>query len=366
MTSRYACPCGRVGRGSDRGGVAEARGRGSRGGRTAGAARDREGQRRRLGRRRGRAGPIQHAEGDTVRSGEVLATLGLPALRRLRQPPKRRRLPKGRPFLLLKPSIDPRVARGAPHCRRARRRPGAGPGHRHRRARHARRRRTSHDRRGHRWRGFSTSAAASAPAAPVATAAAQADARGETRLRMTRRRQTIATRLLEAQQTAAMLTTFNEVDLSAIMALRADARRVPGAPRRRPRLHVLLHARRRRRLKAFPSLNAEIQGDEIVHKHYYDIGIAVGVEGGLVVPVLRDADRKTSPRSRARSATWQKARPRNSPSTSSTAAPSRSPTAALRLPALHPDPQPPASRHPGHARHPAAPGRPTTRSSSAP
>ena len=137
---------------------------------------------------------------------------------------------------------------------------------------------------------------ASAPA-PVATStpvasSPAADVRGETRQRMTRRRRTIAERLVQAQQTAAMLTTFNEIDMSAVMELR---KRRNESFEKRYGLKVgfmsfftkaVIGA-----LKAFPPLNAEIQGDEIVLKRYYDIGIAVGAEEGLVVPVLRNADR---------------------------------------------------------------------------
>lgn len=125
-----------------------------------------------------------------------------------------------------------------------------------------------------------------------AAAAPAADPRGETRERMTRRRRTIAERLVQAQQTAAMLTTFNEIDMSAVMDLR---KRRNDTFEKRHGIKVgfmsfftkaVIGA-----LKAFPPLNAEIQGDEIVLKHYYDIGIAVGAEEGLVVPVLRNADR---------------------------------------------------------------------------
>jgi 2-oxoglutarate dehydrogenase E2 component (dihydrolipoamide succinyltransferase) len=127
---------------------------------------------------------------------------------------------------------------------------------------------------------------APAPAAPTS------DPRGETRQRMTRRRRTIAERLVQAQQTAAMLTTFNEIDMSAVMELR---KRRNDAFEKRYGIKVgfmsfftkaVIGA-----LKAFPPLNAEIQGDETILKHYYDIGIAVGAEEGLVVPVLRNADR---------------------------------------------------------------------------
>ncbi len=114
----------------------------------------------------------------------------------------------------------------------------------------------------------------------------------EERVRMSRRRQTIARRLVEAQHTAAMLTTFNEIDMSAVMEIRKQ-RKESFKQRYGVSLGItsffvkgVIGA-----LKAFPRLNAEIQGDEMVLKHYYDIGIAVGVEEGLVVPVLRDADR---------------------------------------------------------------------------
>jgi 2-oxoglutarate dehydrogenase E2 component (dihydrolipoamide succinyltransferase) len=116
----------------------------------------------------------------------------------------------------------------------------------------------------------------------------------EERIRMSRRRQTIAARLVEAQRVAAMLTTFNEIDMSAVMEVR-KRRRDAFKERHGVGLGFMSFFTRATigALKAFPLLNAEIQGDEIVVKHYYDIGIAVGVEDGLVVPVLRDADRKS-------------------------------------------------------------------------
>lgn len=118
--------------------------------------------------------------------------------------------------------------------------------------------------------------------------------RPEERSRMSRRRRTIAARLVEAQQTAAILTTFNEVDMGAVMDLR----------KRRQEAFVAQHEVKLGfmsffvkasvgALRAFPRLNAEIDGDEMVLKGYYDIGIAVGAEEGLVVPVIRDADRKS-------------------------------------------------------------------------
>jgi len=116
----------------------------------------------------------------------------------------------------------------------------------------------------------------------------------EERVRMSRRRQTIARRLVEAQHTAAMLTTFNEVDMSAMMEVR-KRRRDAFKERHGVGLGFMSFFTKAvvGALKAFPRLNAEIQGDEIVLKRHYDIGVAVGAEEGLVVPVLRDADRRS-------------------------------------------------------------------------
>ena len=134
-----------------------------------------------------------------------------------------------------------------------------------------------------------------APAAVPASAASAARTTGErpeVRQRMTKRRETIARRLVEAQHNAAMLTTFNEVDMTAVMGLRERHKEAfkqqHGVGLGISSFFVKVSVAA---LREFPQLNAEIQGDEIVLKHYYDIGIAVGVEGGLVVPVLRDADK---------------------------------------------------------------------------
>lgn len=115
--------------------------------------------------------------------------------------------------------------------------------------------------------------------------------RKESRERMSRRRATIAKRLVEVQATAAMLTTFNEVDMSAVMALRERQKQAfkdrhgVGLGFSSFFVKATIAA-----LREFPRLNAEISGDEMVLKHYFDIGIAVGAAEGLVVPVLRDAD----------------------------------------------------------------------------
>ena len=109
---------------------------------------------------------------------------------------------------------------------------------------------------------------------------------------MSRRRRTIASRLVEAQQTAAMLTTFNEIDMSTVMTIRRRNREA-FEERHGVRLGFMSFFVKAviGALRDFPELNGEIRGDAIVRKHYYDIGIAVGAEDGLVVPVLRDADR---------------------------------------------------------------------------
>ncbi|HRJ75374.1 MAG TPA: 2-oxoglutarate dehydrogenase complex dihydrolipoyllysine-residue succinyltransferase [Anaerolineales bacterium] len=116
--------------------------------------------------------------------------------------------------------------------------------------------------------------------------------RSEERVRMSRRRQTIARRLLEAKQSTAMLTTFNEIDMSAMMDLR-KRRNDEFQKKHGIKLGFmsLFTKAAVSALKAFPVINAEIDGDEIVFKNYYDIGMAIGSEEGLVVPVIRDADK---------------------------------------------------------------------------
>jgi 2-oxoglutarate dehydrogenase E2 component (dihydrolipoamide succinyltransferase) len=116
--------------------------------------------------------------------------------------------------------------------------------------------------------------------------------RKEERTRMSRRRRTIAQRLLEASQSTAMLTTFNEIDMSAVMDIRKrhneEFQKRYGIKLGFMSFFVKASISA---LKAFPQVNAEIDGEELVFKHYYDIGMAVGSSEGLVVPVLRDADR---------------------------------------------------------------------------
>lgn len=132
--------------------------------------------------------------------------------------------------------------------------------------------------------------AVAAPAAPAAPA--EVPGKPAERKRMSRRRQTIAKRLVEAQHNAAMLTTFNEVDMTAILDVR-KRRKDKFKEKFDVNLGFMSFFTKAvvGALKAFPLLNAEIDGDDIIEKHYYDIGIAVSAPEGLVVPVVRDADR---------------------------------------------------------------------------
>jgi len=144
--------------------------------------------------------------------------------------------------------------------------------------------------------------AAAAPipvAQPAAGASLRApappdDAAREERVKMTRLRQTIARRLKEAQNTAAMLTTFNEVDMSAVMHLRNQYKEL-FEKKHGAKLGFMGFFVRAcvQALKDIPAVNAEIDGGDIVYKNYYHIGVAVGSERGLVVPVVRDADQKS-------------------------------------------------------------------------
>src|SRR3954451_2830521 len=139
---------------------------------------------------------------------------------------------------------------------------------------------------------------AAASPTPVAQTATQMrapsrtdDAAREERVKMTRLRQTIARRLKEAQSTAAMLTTFNEVDMSAVIHMRAQYKD-PFEKRHGVKLGFMSFFVRAcvAALKEIPAVNAEIDGQDIVYKNHYDIGVAVGTDRGLVVPVVRDAD----------------------------------------------------------------------------
>ena len=138
---------------------------------------------------------------------------------------------------------------------------------------------------------FLTKPAAAPAAAPAAKGPTRALEAGEERVKMTRLRQTIARRLKEAQNTAAMLTTFNEVDMGAVMGLRNEYKD-HFEKRHGVKLGFMSFFVKAAvaALKEFPAVNAEIEGDEIIYKNFVHMGIAVGGPSGLVVPVLRNAD----------------------------------------------------------------------------
>jgi 2-oxoglutarate dehydrogenase E2 component (dihydrolipoamide succinyltransferase) len=134
-------------------------------------------------------------------------------------------------------------------------------------------------------------ARAAAPVAAAAPSAPRPVHDREERVKMTRLRQTIARRLKEAQNTAAMLTTFNEVDMSAVMALRSQYKDV-FEKRHGVKLGFMSFFVKAcvEALKDVPDVNAEIDGTDLIYKNHYDIGVAVGTEKGLVVPVVRNAE----------------------------------------------------------------------------
>ncbi|WP_234054083.1 MULTISPECIES: 2-oxoglutarate dehydrogenase complex dihydrolipoyllysine-residue succinyltransferase [unclassified Xanthobacter] len=135
------------------------------------------------------------------------------------------------------------------------------------------------------------SGVSAAPVAAPRVASAPVDAAREERVKMTKLRQTIARRLKDAQNTAAMLTTFNDVDMSGVMALRAQYKDA-FEKKHGTKLGFMGFFTKAviAALKDLPAVNAEIDGTDLVYKNYYNIGIAVGTEKGLVVPVVRDAD----------------------------------------------------------------------------
>ena len=138
---------------------------------------------------------------------------------------------------------------------------------------------------------LAATAPVTAPASAPAALAPRTDQPREERVPMSRLRQVIARRLKDAQNSAAMLTTFNEVDMSAVMAIRAEYKD-SFEKRHGVKLgfmsffvHAVIEA-----LKDYPAVNAEIHGTDIIYKNYYNVGVAVGTPQGLVVPVLKDAD----------------------------------------------------------------------------
>ena len=143
-------------------------------------------------------------------------------------------------------------------------------------------------------KGDMLAAIAAGTSAPVAARApsSPSDAPREERVRMTKLRQTIARRLKDAQNSAAMLTTFNDVDMSGVMAMRAHYKEA-FEKKHGVKLGFMGFFVKAciQALKEIPAVNAEIDGEELVYKNYYHVGVAVGTEKGLVVPVVRDADR---------------------------------------------------------------------------
>ena len=243
--------------------------------------------------RPGVLGSIKHREGDDVKVGEVLATLE-PAPAGAAVTPPEKTAPRGAngsDASTPAPTATPDV-KATPTARNVARE--AGVKLETVEATGARGRVMKQDVLRAKPSSAPARAPAGAPAPPPGSTAPTAADRREERVRMSKRRATIARRLVEAQHNAAMLTTFNEVDMSAIMSLRARRKEAfqkqygVGLGIASFFVKAAVGA-----LRAFPQINAEIQGDEIVLKHYYDIGMAVGAEGGLVVPVIRDADQKS-------------------------------------------------------------------------
>ena len=236
-------------------------------------------QRRRDGRHRRNTRPLLGAAGAQP-----------PAL-----PPRKRRSAEARrraraATASCKQRAEARAAIGAAHRRRKR----------HRSLRRYRQRQGRPRHQGRRARHHSKTARRAARAASAARSPRARDRRrAKSACTMTRLRQTIARRLKEAQNTAAMLTTFNEADMSAIMAARTKYKdsfeKKHGVKLGFMSFFVKACVAA---LKEIPNVNAEIDGDDIIYKNFYDIGIAVGTDRGLVVPVVRDADHKSHGRDR--------------------------------------------------------------------
>ena len=238
---------------------------------------------------------IAAKNGETVGVGAVLGQIKDGAAARRPSPlPRRRRRQGTRAPKPTAAAADPAPAAPTAICRRRRRvrKLGAESGRRsgqRRRLRQARPGDQGRRARRHRTRGRRANAGRGAGA--DARAVSADDAAREERVPMTRLRQTIARRLKDAQNTAAMLTTFNEVDMSAVMEMRADYKDL-FEKKHGVKLGFMGFFVKAciQALKEVPAVNAEIDGNDLVYKNYYHIGVAVGTERGLVVPVVRDAD----------------------------------------------------------------------------
>ena len=209
-------------------------------------------------------------------------------------------------------------------------------------------------------------AAPSAPAQPARPSPAD-DAAREERVRMTKLRQTIARRLKEAQNTAAMLTTFNDVDMGAVMKLRKQYKdlfeKKHGAKLGFMGFFVKACVQA---LKEIPAVNAEIDGQDLVYKNYYHVGVAVGTDKGLVVPVVRDADRLSIAGIETAIADLGAPRPRRQALDRRAAGRHLHDHQRrhLRLADVDADPQRAAIRHPRHAPHRGPAGGARRRTSS--
>ena len=185
------------------------------------------------------------------------------------------------------------------------------------------------------------------------------DAAREERVKMTRLRQTIARRLKDAQNTAAMLTTFNDVDMSAIMSLRSQYKDL-FEKRHGVKLGFMGFFVKAciQALKEVPAVNGEIDGADIVYKNYYHIGVAVGTDKGLVVPVVREADRMSLAEIEQAIADFGRARPRRQAHHRRHAGRHlhHLQRRGVRLAAVDADPQRAAVGHPRHAPHRGARG----------
>ena len=181
------------------------------------------------------------------------------------------------------------------------------------------------------------------------------DAREE-KVPMTRLRKTIALRLKESQNTAAQLTTFNEVDMTAVMSLRGTYKDT-FEKKHGVKLGFMGFFAKAvvAALKELPNVNAEIEGDNIIYKNYYDIGIAVSTESGLVVPVVRDADQLSLAGIEKAIAGFWRPRPRQQNQAGGTAGRHllHHQWRRVRLADVHPDPKFAPIGHPGHAQDPA-------------
>jgi 2-oxoglutarate dehydrogenase E2 component (dihydrolipoamide succinyltransferase) len=236
---------------------------------------------------------ISAKDGETVAVGALLGQIkegaGAPAAKPA-EPAAKTAEPKAEPSKPTLPSIDMPVA---PSVRKMAAETGVDP------ARVDGSGKDGRVTKGDMMAAIERAAAAPTPVPQTAAAVVRApspadDAAREERVKMTRLRQTIARRLKEAQSTAAMLTTFNEVDMSAVMHLRNQYKE-QFEKRHGVKLGFMGFFVRAcvAALREIPAVNAEIDGTDIIYKNYYHIGVAVGTEKGLVVPVVRDADQKS-------------------------------------------------------------------------